>query len=148
MGGAVIGPGEGAMIGLAWADTNNKNDFIKERDKLRRELENASREALGSQAMSDASTAVLNEIVTEIAAKQQGRPSKLRLSDPGNVAGRNQAFMQTAENQLRRLSEGNEGFSTISQGMVQRSTKELNAILASPLTKPTLVPKSLKKVRK
>ncbi|MFK4705780.1 hypothetical protein ABIC83_002619 [Roseateles asaccharophilus] len=144
MGGAVIGPGEGAMIGLAWADQTNQNDFIKEREKLRRELANASREALGAKAINDAAIAVANEIVTEIAAKQQGKQSKLRLSDPSNVSGRNQAFMQTAENQLRRLSQGEEGFSTISQGMVNRSTKELGAILASPSSKPTLAPKAIK----
>jgi hypothetical protein len=130
------GPGIGTLIGLAWGDALNERDYVTERARLKREL--AAATALGSRATKDASKAVLDAVVSELAAEQAGKLKVRRLSDPANVAGRNEAFMDTAEGQLRRLSDGSLQFSVASTLRVKRVRVELKDVLADPALAPKL----------
>lgn len=132
------GPGVGTLIGLAWGDALNERDFAAERDRLQRELAAANAEALGAKATKDASKAVLDAVVGELAAEQAGTLKVRRLSDPGNIAGRNEAFMDTAAGQLRRLSDGSLQFSVASTLRVKRAKVELKDVLADPALAPKL----------
>ena len=132
------GPGVGTLLGLAWAHSLNERDFAAERLRLQRELAAANAEALGARAIKDASTAVLNAVVTELAEEQAGKRKVRRLSDPGNIAGRNEAFMDTAEGQLRRLSDGRLQFSVASQLEVKRAKVELKEVLPDTSLAPKL----------
>jgi hypothetical protein len=132
------GPGVGTLIGLAWGDALNERDFAAERDRLQRELAAANAEALGAKATKDASKAVLDAVVSELAAEQAGTLKVRRLSDPGNIAGRNEAFMDTAAGQLRRLSDGSLQFSVASTLRVKRAKVELKDVLADPALAPKL----------
>lgn len=132
------GPGVGTLIGLAWGDALNEREFAAERQRLQRELDAAKAVTLGAKATKDASTAVLDAVVGELAAEAAGKLKVRRLSDPGNVAGRNEAFMDTAEGQLRRLSDGSLEFSTASKLRVKRAKVELKEVLADPALAPKL----------
>ena len=132
------GPGVGTLIGLAWGDALNERDFAAERQRLQRELAAANAEALGAKATKDASKAVLDAVVGELAAEQAGKLKVRRLSDPDNVAGRNEAFMDTAEGQLRRLSDGSLQFSVASTLRVKRAKVELKDVLGDPALAPKL----------
>lgn len=134
----MTGPGVGTLIGLAWGDALNERDFAAERLRLQRELAAANAQALGAKATKDASKAVLDAVVGELAAEQAGKLKVRRLSDPGNIAGRNEAFMDTAEGQLRRLSDGSLKFSVASTLRVKRAKVELKEVLADPTLAPTL----------
>lgn len=132
------GPGVGTLIGLAWGEALNERDFAAERQRLQKELAAANAEALGAKATKDASKAVLDAVVGELAAEQAGKLKVRRLSDPDNVAGRNEAFMDTAEGQIRRLSDGTLQFSVASTLRVKRAKVELSEVLANPSLAPKL----------
>ena len=125
-----IGPGVGFLIGMAWAENENAQDFSNERARVRRELSEQNATSLGNRAVKDAARAVLNAVLDELAAEGQGRLKVRRLSDPENVAGRNEAFMDTAEGQLRRLSEGTYEFSQMRTATLRSADLELKDALA------------------
>lgn len=133
-----FGPTEGTLFGLAWGDRANKQEFERERERLREQLKEATTNALGEQAMKDAAKAVLNAVVRELQAEAEGKLPVRRLSDPANRVGRAGAFMDTAEGQLRRLSEGQLGFTESSINIVKNGRHEVSEVLKDPLVKPTV----------
>lgn len=130
------GPGIGTLVGLAWGESQNERDFAAERARLRRELAEANARALGAKATNSAAKAVLTAVVSELEAEQKGKLKVRRLSDPDNREGRNAAFMDTAEGELRRLSDGSVSFSKVSSSRVRSAKTELSEVLADPQTKP------------
>lgn len=124
------GPGIGTLIGLAWAENANAQDFAEERVRIRRELIEQNTVCLGNRAMKDAAQAVLNAVIDELAAEGQGKLKVRRLSDPGNVAGRTEAFIDTSEGQLRRLSEGTHTFGAMDAGVLRSANLELRDVFA------------------
>lgn len=129
------GPGLGTLIGLAWAERDNDRHFQAERQRLQRAAVDAEASALVSKAKKDAAKAVLNALVGELAAEQTGRLKVRNFSDPANTAGRNEAFVDTAVGQLRRLSGGKLKFSEASVLRVKRAEVELDQVLRTlPLT--------------
>jgi len=130
------GPGMGMLVGLAWAARLNERDYRVERARLERELAPASAEAACAEATKDAAKAVLNAVISELKADQQGRLKARSLSDPANVAGRHEAFLATAEGQLRRLSEGRVSFCPLTMARARKDVVEIAEILADPRRKP------------
>lgn len=130
------GPGIGTLIGLAWGERLNDRDYQAERQRLQRAAGDAEAAALVSKAKKDAAKAVLNALVGELSAAQAGQLKGRRFSDPVNLAARNEAFMDTAAGQLRRLSGGKFGFSEASVLCVKRAKVELDQILRDPLLAP------------
>jgi len=130
------GPGMGMLAGLAWAASLNERDYRVERARLERELASASAEAACAMATKDAAKAVLNAVISELKAEQQGRLKARSLSDPGNVAGRHEAFLETAEGQLRRLSKGRLSFCPQTMARARKDVGEVADILADRLRKP------------
>jgi hypothetical protein len=131
-----MGPGIGTLVGLAWGETLNERDFVAERARLTREAEEAAAIAMGAKAGKDAAKAVLNAVVTELQLEQQGKLKVRRLSDPANISGRNEAFIDTAEGQLRRLSDGSLSFTKTSVLRVKGAKKETAEVLKDPLLAP------------
>lgn len=129
-------PGEGIALGSSWGQQANEREFQAERDRLRRELATANDRALAASACKDAAKAVVNTMVTELAG---GPKAERRLSDPGNISGRNEAFIDTAEGQLRRLSERHLGFAPESRNLIKHSKEEFGEALKSPTLKPRVV---------
>lgn len=134
----MTGPGIGTLIGLAWGERANEQDFQRERARLAGELQDANEAALAGQAKKDAAKALLNAVTTELQLEAEGKLRTRRLSEPANTAGRNEAFMDTAEGQLRRLSSQQLGFSKTSQARVKSSTRELAEILPDATLNPKL----------
>ena len=125
-----IGPEIGTLIGMAYADHLNQADFHREREIMREKLKAATEQALGSEAIKDAAKAVLNATVDELQAEQAGKLAERRFSDPANVRGRNEAFMDTADGQLQRLSGGALRFTEASKRRVKESPLEVSEQLA------------------
>lgn len=130
--------GTGTLMGLAWGDRANEKDFQAERARLARELEEAKLAAIGQTAQKEASKAVANRVADELRAEQEGRLKVRRLSEPANVSGRNDAFMATAEGNLRRMSDGSLSFDEVRAKRVRMATAELKDVLVDPLAKPRL----------
>ncbi|MEJ6002706.1 hypothetical protein [Paucibacter soli] len=144
----LIGPGEGALIGLAWAGEQDTKDFKAERARLRQELQDASRTALGAAALKDAAKAVLNEVVNEIAAEQAGTLKVRRLSDPANIKGRNEAFADTATGQLKRLSDGAVQFAQGELLLLKSAKHEVSTSLRQRAMTPRVAPQIPKSPKK
>lgn len=130
------GPEIGTLIGLSWGERLNDRDYVVERQKLQRAVVDAEASAILSEAKKDAAKALLNALVGELAAEQTGQLKVRLFSDPTNLAGRNEAFMDTAEGQLRRLSDGKLSFSKASIFGVKRAKVELDQVLRDPRLAP------------
>lgn len=126
-----MSPGEGVLFGLAWGERANAKDFAAERARLAKQMEQANADAMGNLAAKGAAKAVLNAVVSELAAEEQGRLPERRLSDPANVAARNNAFVATAEGELGRLSDGSAAFSRTAMERLRRSTVDVAQVLVA-----------------
>jgi hypothetical protein len=129
------GPGVGTLIGLKFAENANHAEFVRERERLRREIHNAGTNALGALATKDAAKAVLNKMVDELAREASGAKDARRLSDPRSAPLRASAFVDTAEGQLARSSERRLGFPQPTQDRIKLQGQrgiELADILAMP----------------
>lgn len=135
------GPGLGTLIGLAWGDALNERDFANERARLAAELQEANATHMGATAKKNASKALLDVVTKELRLEQEGKLKTRRFSDPKNVGGRAEAFMDTAEGELTRISDGSLNFSQVSHQRVKSSGKEVADILADKRLNPTVVRK-------
>lgn len=130
-------PGTATLIGMAWGDKMAEREFAAEKDRLRQEIQERQAQALGNQALADAAVAVLNTVVTELHQNKDGEAvTEMRLSDPENTRGRNQAFVDTANGQLRRLSENKAAFSIVDMRLLVNTPEEISASLQSKRKRP------------
>jgi hypothetical protein len=101
------GPGIGSLIGLKMGSVKAAAEAHDQDLKaMRAELRNAVAGGLYDQAFAQAAADVTAEIIEEVKQEQAGKTGARRLSDPANVQGRNEAYVQRAEAHVRRLSGG------------------------------------------
>jgi hypothetical protein len=101
------GPGIGTLIGLKMGSVEaGAKQHQADLEAMRAELRNAVAGGLYDQAFAQAAAEVTAEIVGELNAEQAGQVGARRLSEPGNVDGRNEAYARKAAAIVRRLSDG------------------------------------------
>lgn len=106
----IIGPAEGAIIGMAFAAADEANEARDaEIAKMRAQLRQRMREGVLCQAFGQAAAELTKEMVRELELEASGTKGVRRLSDPNNVAGRNDAYIERADQIARRLSDGSVG---------------------------------------
>lgn len=118
----------GFDIGMSIARTNLEVDYQKERQRMQRAVSNAGVTAIAEQAQKNATRAVANQIINEIAALQRGESIERRLSDPDNVDNRLEDFVDTADAEMNRISDGKLNFDRASVATVKRSEAELKTL--------------------
>lgn len=97
-----IGPGTGAILGKAIAEGDAQAArHASELEEMRVELRKRRKLGLYDEAFAQAAADIAKEMVGELGGKGGAR----RLSDPGNVDGRNAAFADSAAEHVRRLSD-------------------------------------------
>lgn len=133
----LFNPAAGALAGIAWGDKLNDRDFQAERASVVKDIDDTQIECYGRRAMADASRALLDVVIAELHALQQGRLAAPRLSHPANTAGRNEAFADTTHGQISRLSNGKLGIAADSLARIKAARVEVDVIM----TKGDLVPK-------
>ena len=111
-----IGPGYGTLMGLAWGDRRNEQDYQRARAQLTAQHMQAEECAMAALAQKDAAGALLGAIVREIAAVdaspgrfKQAAPLK-GFCLPQRRSARVEAYLETAQGQLGRLSLGRKQF--------------------------------------
>ena len=132
------GPGIGTLVGLAWAESQNRRDFAAARAQLTRAVAEAEARAMVALATKDAAKALLAAILDEVTADEDGKLQTPRYSAPGNATLRNSAFADTIQGQLGRLSGGELSFSVEPLARVRRSNLELADVLRTNHLSPRL----------
>ena len=98
--------GMGLLIGMAsGARDNQDNDNDDELNKIRRGLSSKLADVVYQTAFKEATAKVHDEMIDELQGGTPGKHNR-HLSDPKNVAGRNEAYAKHAAIAVSRISGG------------------------------------------
>lgn len=126
----------GFLVGMQYGSIRADAEFRAERERLRAALAQAEIDRLSEEAQKNAAKACVGAVVGELAKVSKGEPFVRRHSDPEATAARGEDFIDTAEDNLNRLSSGRLSFSHASVSRIKRAGVDVNDIATRDAFKP------------
>ena len=126
----------GYVFGVMHANKLNAADFERERARLCQALVDEEANRLSEIAQTEAVALCIGAVVGELKKSEAGIPFERRHSDPDARAVRGEDFLDTAEEELRRLSSGRLSFSDRDIRSIKGAGMDVKRIVNSDHMKP------------
>ena len=130
----------GSLIGIQRGNRLNAQEFEQERARLQAALQAATVDTISQEAQKDAIYSCVEAVVGELGMRDAGVPFERRHSDPEATQVRGRDFIDTADENLERLSGGRLSFSAGSRYRIERSKADVLDIVTKSFIQPEAVP--------
>lgn len=117
--------GIGMLVGMEFGERLNERHRAEAIERLRQELAEAGIKEMSQTALKLAARACVNRLIDELAAEEQGQRFNKRHSVVDNGPARVEDYIDTADDNLRRMSGGALSFDERSQDQTKQRAPDV-----------------------